>query len=266
MELVQPKRPNSCRLSVAANVINYYSDRPVVTPEEVLGFIDDSRVLQGLQPTDLAGDPVSDEEIDTFLKDHSGGISRHELRGKKFLDWGLLNGLISSGFVLSANHLLLYSDPSAHALNSFSYLPADLLSRLIEDNNFTYQTFVEFQQFAAGLTGDLENGHLDIILDLIEIEGVRYIVLANLASYGNDYPVAIPWDFYRHYLAFDWGGDLPIGISKLPDELTLSRLMENGYLERDGLEYFYGCLEIYYPADRKDELDRIIVQYEASMS
>lgn len=259
LERVQPKRPNSCRLSVAANAINFYHGRTLLTPEAVLEEINGHRAGRDLPPINLDEVAVSDEEIHEFFDRGGYGVNLREISGIRALDWDFLLRLLDSEFVPAASHQLLYSDPSRHALNSLSYIPPELLFRLINDQQFSYQTFLDLQTFIAQLAGDLGHGHMDIVMDLKDHEGTPTLVLANLASYGNEHPVAIPWNLYRHYLAFDWGGGMPVeDISVLPDPELLKSLMDSGYVIRNGIEYFYGCFEIYHPVDRANELDALI--------
>jgi len=261
LDRVQPKRPNSCRLSVAANAINFFAGTNVMSPERVLSRIDQYRQTKGLPPVDLNTEAVLDEEVHAFFKDYSPDIEMTDVYGERFLDVDFLEELLDAGCIIAADHLLLYCDPSWRSPNSLGYIPEDLLQRMLNEE-FTYQTFIEFQLFIAKLSGDISHGHVDIILDIKQVAGQKCLILANLASYGNEYPIAVPWDFYRHYLAFDWGGGLPMANPNiLPDPDELSRLKEEGYLERDGLEFFHGGFEIYFPVAKKQELEAIIAKY-----
>ncbi len=264
LDRVQPKRPNSCRLSVAANSLNFFNGSQRYTPEQVLEHINQSRLTRGKPLADLDQEAIGDEEVVEFLANHGQGVIFREIEGRKYLNWDLLVELISSNFIVVADHQLLYCDPTKRGPNTFSYIPPELLYRLMNDEQFSYQTFLDFQDFIIRLYGDIGNGHVDIVVDLKNIEGTDCIVFANLASYGNEYPVAIPWNLYCNYLAYDWGngrGSFMRDISDLPNEEMLEQIKETGYLERGNMEYFYGCFEIYFPQERQTELDAILKKY-----
>lgn len=258
---LHPKTPNSCRLSVVANATNYYSGQLLFTPERVLELINQHREETGEPIANLGQESLTDEEIRYFVLHHGQGMEQAAVEGRGTMSYSLWDELVANDFLIAPDHQMLYSDPRILLKNDILYLPADLRKRLIFETEFSYLTFQELYSYYIGLVGYLEEGHLDIVLDVRQVDGIPSIILSNLASKGNDFPAAVPWHFFANYLAFDWFGPGITDISELPDELGMKELFETGNHIRAGRNFFYGVLEIYHPKNRKWQLDAILAKH-----
>lgn len=200
-----PSKKNLCRVTVLANVLNFYADQKLFTPEKILDEINAHLAQDNQLPIDTDLDSVQDSQSDDCLHRNAPDLSVIRVTGEKYLDISLWRQLIDKGFLLVANHQQLYYDPLSPADgNSLAYLPADLAKRLIYEPNFSYQTFTDLYRFYLDRNKRIIEGHVDIVLDLITFEGLDFIILANLSSTGNKSFAKIPFNFYRNHLAFDW--------------------------------------------------------------
>lgn len=257
-ERIQPKKPNFCRLSLAANAINFFHGQSVFTPEQVLEILNEKRVKSGITKVDPDIDTLTDEEIENFVKEHGDGVRSITLEGARYMNFALWDGLIESGFIVAPDHQMLYSDPLNLQKNELNFLPLDLVRRLVSEGGFDYHTFLELYSLFIARAGYLDEGHLDMVFDVRKVNGINSVILANLASKGNEYPLAIPWHLLKNYLCFDWSGAQIDDVGQLPDEEGMKKLMTDGTLEYKSRDFFYGSLEIYYPKDKKEQLDAMI--------
>ncbi|MBI1871878.1 hypothetical protein HYS10_00480 [Candidatus Collierbacteria bacterium] len=257
-ERVQPKKPNFCRLSLTANAVNFFKGRLVFTPEQVLEIINEQRTKKGMAKADPDIDTLNDEEIENFVRDHGEGIETTSLDGGQYLNLALLDELIDAGFIIAPDHQMLYTDPLEPLKNNLGYLPLDLVRRLVYKEEFNHQTFIEFYSFFIARAGNLEEGHMDMVFDVARVNGIDSVILANLASKGNEYLLSVPWNLFKNYLCFDWFGAAVNDINQLPDAEGMKKLMTEGTFETNGRDFFYASLEIYYPKDKKDLLDKVL--------
>lgn len=261
LDRVLPKSPNSCRLSVLANAINFYAGKKLFTPEEILDDINIQRKTQGMAEADLTKEALRNHEIDGSLKKLAPNLSVIRVNGIKYLNLNLWKTLLSRQFFLVINHQLVYYDPLNPLKNEIGYLPPDLVKRLVHEPKFSYQTFVDLYRYYLDRAQAVSEGHVDIVLDLVEIDGVDSIILANMASYGNEYLIKLPFNFYKNYLAFDWTNEKPITrIEELPTEAQFETLRNIGFFKTDDFQFLYGLMEIYFPTDRRGQLDHHLVE------
>lgn len=260
LDRVLPQVPNSCRQSVLANAINFYAGEKLFAPEAVLADINSQRQSKGQSVADLTKETLQDSEIDATLKRLAPTLNLIRVNGAKYLKTDLWKTLIQKQFFLVIDHQLVYYDPLNPEKNEISYLPADLVKRLVYEPEFSYQTFTDLYRYYLHRAKAVSEGHVDIVLDLIDIDGVDSIVLANMASYGNEFLIKLPFNFYKNYLAFDWTNEKPITrIEELPTEAQFKTLRNIGFLKTDDFQFLYGLMEIYYPTDRRGELDQILL-------
>lgn len=250
-ERVHPKAPNSCRISVVANAINYYHGRMVYAPEQVLEIINFRRKVRGEALINPNNDTVTDEEIEFFIAHYGHGVEMKSVEGGRCMNPALWDELVANDFLIAPDHQMLYDYP----------IPGDLLFQLAAEREFSYQIFRELYSFVINQAKHLDEGHMDIVLDVRKVAGVDMVVLANLASRDNETPIAIPWHFLRNYLALDYVGATITDVSELPDEQGMRELFEKGDVDHAGRHFFYGGLEIYYPANKKDQLNAILAKY-----
>ncbi len=259
LERVLPKSPNSCRLGVLANAINYYAGQKLYTPETVLDDINSQRKSKGISSADLTKETLQNTEIDATLKELAPNLGLIRISGIRNLNPDLWKALLSSQFFFVINHQLVYYDPLNPLKNELNYLPADLVKRLVHEPEFSYQTFTDLYRFYLHRAQAVSEGHLDIVLDLVNIDGVDSIILANMASYGNEFLIKLPFNFYRNYLAFDWINEKAITVvNELPTETEFNALRNIGFLRTTNFQFLYGLIEIYYPTARRGELDQIL--------
>ena len=161
---------------------------------------------------------------------------------------------------MAIDHQLVYYDPLNPEKNEISYLPADLVRRLVHEPEFSYQTFTDLYRYYLNRAKAVSEGHVDIVLDLIKADGVDSIILANLASYGNEFLIKLPFNFYKNYLAFDWTNEKAITtINEFPTETEFRTLRNIGFLKTEQFQFLYGLMEIYYQTDRRGQLDQILL-------
>ncbi|MBI2310753.1 hypothetical protein HYU90_02965 [Candidatus Collierbacteria bacterium] len=260
LDRVLPKSPNSCRLSVLANAINFYAGKRLFTPEAVLEDINSQRQSKGESAVDLTKETLQDSEIGTTLKRLAPTLSLIRINGAKYLNLALWKALLGKQFFLVIDHQLVYYDPLHPEKNEIGYLPADLVKRLVYKPEFSYQTFTDLYRFYLHRAKAVSEGHVDIVLDLVEIDGVDSIILANMASYGNEFLIKLPFNFYKNYLAFDWTNEKAItAVNELPSETEFKILRNIGFLKTRQFQFLYGLMEIYYPTNRRGELDQILL-------
>lgn len=258
LERVHPKRPNSCRLSICANTVNLFRGRPDLTPEAVLVDINSRRIANGGKVVNLDEEAIGDEEIESYIATNAEGVGLHYLEGPKAVNYTLWDALVDAGFAIVPDHQMIYSDPLTLLKSELNYLPPDLVRRLVHEEDFSYQTFLDLYSFFISRAGHFEEGHVDMVLDVTKVNGLDSVVLANFASKGNEFPLSVPWNFFKNYLSFDWYGPAIDSVDQLPDEATLKRIMAGEKIEFGGRNFFYASIEIYYPKDKKGELDAII--------
>lgn len=259
LDRVLPKLPNSCRQSVLANAINFYAGEKLFTPEAVLADLNSQRKSKGIPVADLTKETLQDSEIDATLKRLAPTLSLIRVNGVRYLKPDLWKALIQKQFFLVIDHQLVYYDPLNPLKNEIGYFPPDLVRRLVHEPEFSYQTFTDLYRYYLDRAKAVSEGHVDIVLDLIEIDGVDSIVLANMASYGNESLIKLPFNFYKNYLAFDWTNEKPITrIEELPTEDQFKTLQNIGFFKTQGFQFLYGLMEIYYPTDRRGQLDQIL--------
>ena len=255
-----PKFPNSCRQSVIANAINFLSKKQLFTPESILVDINHQRKHEGKNEFDGHLEALADEEVDSFVSRSTPELSVIRVNGQQYLNTDLWKKLIEKQFILVVNHQLFYSDPLDLLLNEINYLPPDLVRRLVKEPDFSYQTFINLYKFYLDRAKGINEGHVDIVLDLKEIDGVESVILANLASVGNEFLINLPFNFYKNYLAFDWVNEKTITqVEQLPTEEEFQTLRHIGFLDNKAFQFVYGQIEIYYPIARRSELDQILL-------
>ena len=259
LDRVLPQSPNSCRLSVLANAINFYAGKKLFTPEAVLDDINSQRQAKGRFAVDLTKETLQDSEIDATLKRLAPTLSLIRVNGIKYLTPTLWKALLLKQFFLVINHQLVYYDPLNPLKNELNYLPTDLVRQLVHEPEFSYQTFTDLYRFYLHRAKAISEGHVDIVLDLVEIDGVDSIILANMASYGNEFLIKLPFNFYKNYLAFDWTNEKAItDVKELPPETEFNALRNIGFLKTGQFQFLYGLMEIYYPTDHRGDLDQIL--------
>jgi len=259
LDRVLPKSPNSCRLSVLANAINFYAGEKLFTPETVLDDINSQRKSKGIPAADLTKEALQDSEIDATLKRLASTLSLIRVNSARYLNSSLWKSLLEKQFFLIINHQLVYYDPLNPEKNEIGYLPTDLVKRLVNVPEFSYQTFTDLYRYYLHRAKAVSEGHVDIVLDLIEVDGVDSIILANMASYGNEFLIKLPFNFYKNYLAFDWTNEKAItAVNELPTETEFKALRSIGFLKTDNFQFLYGLMEIYYPTNRRGQLDQIL--------
>ncbi len=259
LDRVLPKSPNSCRLAVLANAINFYGGEKLFTPEAVLDDINSQRKSKGMPSADLTKETLQNTEIDATLKELAPNLSLIRISGLRNLNPDLWKDLLSGQFFFVINHQLVYYDPLNPLKNELNYLPADLVKRLVYEPEFSYRAFTDLYRFYLHRAKAISEGHLDIVLDLVNIDGVDSIILANMASYGNEFLIKLPFNFYKNYLAFDWTNEDPIvDIGQLPTETEFNALRNIGFLRIANFQFLYGLMEIYYPTNRRGELDQVL--------
>lgn len=259
LDRVLPRVPNSCRQSVLANAINFYAGKKLFTPEMVLDDINSQRQSKGLPAADLTKETLQDSEIDATLKRLAPDLSLIRVNGVKYLSPTLWKALLAKQFFLVIDHQLVYYDPLNPLKNELKYLPVDLVQHLVYQPEFSYQTFTDLYHYYIDRAKAVSEGHVDIVLDLIEVDGLDSIILANMASYGNEYLIKLPFNFYKNYLAFDWTNEKPITqIEELPTEDQFKTLRNIGFFKTGDFQFLYGLMEIYYPTDRRGKLDQIL--------
>lgn len=256
-ERIHPKTAEICRLSVAANVVNFFQGRVLLNPEQALEFIDNQRISKGLPPLDPERESPLDEEIRLFIDQYGEGIGNLEFEGRRFMALPFWQDLVEAGFIIVPDHQLLYTDPKVPVRNELFYLPDDLVRRAVFEKEFSYQTFLDLYTFYLAYNGRIAEGHVDMVFDVMKVNGLDSIVLANFGTQGNEYPVAVPWNFFRNYLAFDWTTLALTDTSQLPNEQQVSEIMEKGNLDVGEINIFYGAFDVYYPKDKKAQLDAI---------
>lgn len=260
-ERVQPIRENSCRLSVVANAINFFHGRRVFSPEMVLDIINSRRISAGSDPIDLDKEAVRDEEIEAFVRQNGEGVAVVSVEGACFANLALWDELVAAGFLIAPDHQMIYAEPPDYTRSHLFYFPENLLRRAVFEPEFSYQTFRDIYAFYISRAGFSEDGHVDLVFDVKNIDGLEAIVFANFGSKGNEHPYFVPWDFFRNYLFFDWNGPSIHDPSDFPDETGMEELFEKGTLEYKGRFFFYASMEVYYPEERKRQLDAILEKY-----
>ncbi|MBI2326554.1 hypothetical protein HYU91_04180 [Candidatus Collierbacteria bacterium] len=259
LDRVLPKSPNSCRLSVLANAINFYAGEKLFTPETILEDINFQRQSKGKSAVNLTKETLQDVEIDATRIRLAPNLSVIRVNGAKYLNPALWKALLEKQFFLIIDHQLVYYDPLNPEKNEIGYLPTDLVKRLVNVPEFSYQTFTDLYRYYLHRAKAVSEGHVDIVLDLVEVDGVESIILSNMASYGNEFLIKLPFNFYKNYLAFDWTNEKAItAVNELPTETEFKALQNIGFLKNDNFQFLYGLMEIYYPIDGRGELDQIL--------
>lgn len=259
LDRVLPKFPNSCRQSVLANAINFYAGKKLFTPEMVFDDLNSQRNTNGLPAADLTKETLQDSEIDATLKRLAPNLGLIRVNGAKYLCPTLWKALLAKQFFLVIDHQLVYYDPLHPLKNELKYLPLDLVQHLVYQPEFSYQTFIDLYRYYLHRAEAVSEGHVDIVLDLVEADGVDSIILANMASYGNEFLIKLPFNFYKNYLAFDWTNEKPITrIEELPTEVQFKTLRNIGFFKNNEFQFLYGLMEIYYPTNRRGQLDQIL--------
>ncbi|OGD70197.1 hypothetical protein A3A84_00390 [Candidatus Collierbacteria bacterium RIFCSPLOWO2_01_FULL_50_23] len=256
-ERIQPKIGEICRLSTAANIVNFFQGRVLFNPEQALEVIDRQRAIRGLPPFNSEKDSPLDEEIRSFIEQYAGGVGDLECEGRRFMNLSFWHDLVEAGFIIVPDHQMLYTDPKVLEKNDLFYLPADLVRRAVFEEEFSYQTFLDLYSFYFTYNGRIAEGHVDMVFDVINVNGLDSIVLANLGTRGNEYPVAVPWNLFRNYLAFEWTSPALTDLSQLPSEEQAYEIMEKGNLDVGEINIFYGSFDVYYPIAKRTELDDI---------
>lgn len=255
-----PLHPNYCRQTVVANAINFFHKHQVYTPEEVLVLINKERANHGIPEANLNSESLTDEEIDTFVSKHGQGITLKRVFGGKYLDTSLWRQLVDHQFILVPDHQSLYTDPLNPSRNELSYLPPDLLDRLVASKEFSYKNLIDLYTFFINRAGKLDDGHVDVVLDFKPVNNRESVILANLVSTGHEPLMALPWHLYKNYLSIDWTTQKPITrIDSFPSQFDFLRLVKNGHLTANGYDFIYGALEIYFPVDRRNQLDKLLL-------
>lgn len=261
-EWCRPNGSNGCRLFVATNVVNYFRGENILTTQLAFEIFERDRFARGLPSLNLDEVCLEDEEVDHFIDVYGGDIGDLPLEGRRFMDLSLWRDLIDAGFLIVPDHQMLYYDPKQTPKRTglFHFSP-DLVSRAVFEETFSYQTFRELYSQFISMTINLEEGHVDIVLDIREVNGVICIILANYTAGENVLPLAIPWNFFKNYLALDWSMPVLTDISELPSEVELAEIKELGSLDIGANNFFYGAFDIYHPKARRPELDAILARH-----
>lgn len=249
LDRIQPQNPNSCRVSVLANAINFYT-KAAITPEEI---------LQKLK-VDVQKQTIQDSQLDDYLRVYFPQLSLLRLTGKQYMSAPLWKNILKNQFILIINHQLLYTDPLNLRYNELSYLPQVLVKSAVENPEFSYRTFLQLYSFYLSRAKILNEGHMDLVLDLTNIKGREYVILANMASVGNENLIKIPFDFFVNYLCFDWLNESAIStVEDLPNETEMTQLRQFGFVKTKNFDFILGQIEIIYPISRRNELDQILL-------
>ena len=259
LELVQPKFDYSCRFNVVANALNFFAKSRIYTPELVLYLINQDRSEAGQSSFVLEIDTLTDEELASFIKRHCKGMAVKEMMGLKGLDFALWNDLLEAGFIIAPNHQLFYWEPPEANNTSISYFPPELIEIISTINKFSYPIFRQLFQSYFNIEGEINTGHYDIVLDVRDVNRVPSVILANLSPYDdNCHPISLPWGFFLH-TTFD--GDPIKDMAFFPVEEQMRELLASGRINLGPATYFFGSFEIFFPIDKKSELDQIISKY-----
>ncbi len=260
IDRVQPGSDFFCRLSVLANVLNFFSGQKLYSPEQVLELINQDRAVESKTLINPQSDTVSDEDVRFFIDRYGEGLAVTELAGSKFLQLDLWDELISAGFIIAPNHQLFYWEPSDVINTTIAYFPKDLLDEISKIDHFSYPLFRRLMQHYFNLVGEIDTGHYDLVLDVKPIEGVPSLILANLSPYEDTvYPLQLPWGFFIH-TAFD--GDPIKEMALLPDETEMVQLLSLGKSEKADATYYYGAFEIFYPKEQRQVLEQILLKFK----
>lgn len=260
LDRVLPKFPNSCRQSVLANAINYLTGTKSHTPESVLAEINRQRSQLGKNPIDLSKETLEDLEIDSALHTLAPELSVIRLNGDRYIDLILWRQLLDKQFILVSDHQMIYTDPLNLEKNEINYIPEPIRTTAVIDPKFNYQTLLDLYDFYLSRAGLLSEGHVDLVLETFREDDLDYLVLANMASFGNEKLIKVPFNFFKNYLTFDWHDEKPIkSTSDLPTAQQMKQLQQFGFLQTPNFSFVLGQIEIYYQTSRRSELDQILL-------
>lgn len=258
LERVCPVRKNACRLSVATNTVNYFVGRKVLDTESAFIYFDQRRQRFGLPSLDLDRDVLMDEEIRSLYTEFCPGIGDCELSGLRAMDFSFWSDIVNAGFLIAPDHQMLYVDPKINVDKNFDYFPQDLVNRAINDPEYSYENFWNPYAYYLNYKGSIDEGHIDIVLDVLEHHGIKYVVLGNFDEVGNDHPIAVPWNLFRYYLPIDWAGPPIRRMTDFPNEAQYYQMMNTGSVDIGGNSLYFGTLDIYYPEAQRSLLEKFI--------
>ena len=268
-----PKSHDHCRLTVFSNAINFlgYKKRfgKTLTPEKLLVFINKERKRKRLAAINPFKTVVPSADLDAALvKLGLGNVKR--VRGEKYVNLEFWKKLIENKIIFAVQHQLIYYTPRSFEL-TLKYIPREILTDAVSEKVFSYQTFIKFYESALSAYKQLDEGHMDIVLDVIDCGDGDCIVFSNSNTKNNKYYVKIPWNLVKNFLLFDW--DYPEGtildediiaytyvrdIKEMPDENEIKALMKDGFLSKGEYVFEYGVMEIFFRKEDEETLNRLL--------
>ncbi len=204
---------------------------------------------------------LGDDEVNKFIDKYGGDVGSLMREGVGSLDLDFWRDLVQVGFLIIPDHQLLYSDPKDPSRTGFFHFSPELIEQAISEGGFSYQTFRQLYSQFLSRAGQIDEGHVDIIVGVRKINGIDCIILANSSAVRNGPPLAIPWNLFKNYLALDWSLPVITDIGQLPNEEQMQQIREKGSLDIGEANFFYGSYDIYYPKDRQRELDEILEKH-----
>ncbi|OGC50826.1 hypothetical protein A2716_02215 [candidate division WWE3 bacterium RIFCSPHIGHO2_01_FULL_40_23] len=258
-----PQTPELCKLSVYANALNFLGFKAKfgteLTPESLLIKVNKERKSNGRKPINPFKNIIPTSDLEQFFKQCNLGLHK-DFSGAKYMNFDLWKKLVNNKFLIAPDHQELYLEPQIEKL--YKLLPPNVLKTVISGQNFSYKSFIEFYDFTIRYYGPIDEGHVDIVVDLFKENGIKYVVFANLNSVNNKEHVKVPWNLFSKYLSLDWGGLKKIkDTSVLPSKKEMIKLRKEGELSKDGFEFSYGLFEVFYKKEQEETLHKIINEF-----
>ncbi|MBI4091465.1 hypothetical protein HY419_01790 [candidate division WWE3 bacterium] len=225
-----------------------------LTPQKVLEELNIARASKNtrLINPDLHVVPTADLH-NYFYKSGLGKIKT--LMGDGHLNINTWKGLIGNDFLISTNHQQVYYFPDSNEI-SLDYIDKEVIQRILSETEFSYTNLLSFYGSVLGSWGPIEEGHVDLVVDIID----NSVVLANLNCVSNESYIRIPWNLFSNYLVIDWEHDLSLSsVKELPQADDFLSLRKRGYLP--SRHYFlYGLTEVFYTTEKENLLNLVLTE------
>lgn len=237
-----PSRPNMCKLSIYSNALNYFGYEKrfgyKLSPDILLQVISKEREKKGFRRLDLVKDIVPSKDLNAFAR-KTGLVKVKCYFGKDFINKNKWKELLKNKKCLIAPyHQMIYEDEK--------FMTSKIVKDISKGKKFSYKKFIELVEALLTHYGPFDHGHIDLVMDIKEIKGKDYIVLANLNSTTSDYPIRIPWNLFSNYMIWYWYGNHTLEkISILPSKKEMSKLIRGGNFKRKEFEFVYGMVEVF---------------------
>lgn len=208
-----------------------------MTPERLLEAINKIRRKKGIYELDPNVHIIPTIDLNKVSKKFKV-LEIKDVKGDYLADPGTWIDLMNKNCLIAPYHQMFYFN------KTFMDLP--MVQEIGKSNKSSLDKFKRFVDEVVKFYGPFDHGHVDLVMDLKEDNGRLNVILANLSSTDNKYPIRLDWHLFSKYMFWDTLGVQVIYSSEqIPPEPKLKKLKEVGRLKHKKVDFEWGGATIF---------------------